>query len=170
MDSCQGLGNEIPSVYTILNSTTLESNKSVESLQCYKPLEIERGKIRGSCIVHARLTHIDSDPIQETQRLGAIVPQSRAEAILFVAVATGTMLMPQALPDGLALWVRLVPQIPIVISIATTILVSYLLTLSIGGMLWNSTSTFRPVLMREVACWQENLLGSMASWKGLAPG
>ena len=82
----------------------------------------------------------------------------------------GTMLMPPALPDGLALWVRLVTQIPIVIRIATTILVSYLLTLSIVGMLWNSTSTFRPVLIREVACWQENLLGSMASWKELAPG
>ena len=37
------------------------------------------GKIRGPCIVHERLTHIDRDPIQETQRLGAIVPQSRAE-------------------------------------------------------------------------------------------
>ena len=80
------------------------------------------------------------------------------------------MLMPQALPDELALWMRLVTQVLIVIRIATTSLVSYLLTLSIVGMLWNNTSTFRPVLIREVACWQENLLGSMASWKKLAPG
>jgi hypothetical protein len=57
-----------------------------------------------------------------------------------------------------------------VLRIATAILVSYLLTLSIVGMLWNNTSTFRPVLIREVACWQENLLGSVASWKELAPG
>jgi hypothetical protein len=101
---------------------------------------------------------------------GQSYPNPGLNAILFVAAATGTMLMPQALPDGLALWVRLVTQIPIVIRIATTILVSYLLTRSIVGMLWNSTSTFRPVLIREVACWQENLLGSMASWKELAPG
>src|SRR5262249_47336908 len=96
---------------------------------------------------------------------GQSSPNPGLNAILFVAAATGTMLMPQALPDGLALGVRLVTQIPIVIRIATPILVSYLLTLSIVGMLWNSTSTFRPVLIREVACWQENLLGSMASWK-----
>ena len=45
-----------------------------------------------------------------------------------------------------------------------------MLTLSIVGMLWNSTSTFRPVLMREVAYWQENLVGSVTSWKEPAPG
>jgi catalase (peroxidase I) len=63
-----------------------------------------------------------------------------------------------------------VTQIPLVLRIATTILVSDLLTLSIVGMLWNSTSTFRLGLMRGVACWQETLLGSVTSWKAPAPG
>ena len=58
----------------------------------------------------------------------------------------------------------------IVLRIATAILVSYLLTLSIVGMLWNSTSTFRLVLMKGGACWQEKLVGSVTSWKAPAPG
>jgi hypothetical protein len=59
---------------------------------------------------------------------------------------------------------------PIVLSIVTAILMRDLLTRSIVGMLWHSTSTFRLVLMRGVACWQENLVGSVTSWKAPAPG
>ena len=68
------------------------------------------------------------------------------DAILFAAAATFIMLLRSLFAQLLAPWARLAARLPVLIRIAAAILLSYALARLVIGMMWNNTSTFRPVI------------------------
>jgi len=69
------------------------------------------------------------------------------DAILFAAAATFIMLLRSLFARLLAPWARLAARVPVLLRIAVAIALSYGLARFVVGVMWNSTSTFRPVIL-----------------------